>query len=308
MQSQNPVLTRMDRDAAQAYAASGASLSPSGPGFAYEEGRAAVGGAPAPSAPAPRAPAPAPGQSGGGLYDGISLPAPPGERIAFPDVMVKCAIMFGLAVVFAFVGWGLAAAAPGIGTMVMLASLVGTLVLGIVNAVKKQVSPPLTMLYAVFSGLMLGAISYWYNQLALQSDYEGLVLQAVIATFTTFGVMLALFGTGIIKVTNRFVQVMMVAMGAYFLIALASFVAALFGVGGGWGFYGVGTLGLLLCIFGVGLAAFALMLDFEAIRQGIAMGLPERESWRMAFGLLVTLVWLYLEFLRLFAIIASGRD
>ena len=71
---------------------------------------------------------------------------------------------------------------------------------------------------------------------------------------------------------------------------------------------GVGTLGLLLCIFGVGLAAFSLMLDFEAIKQGIAMGLPERESWRMSFGLLVTLVWLYLEFLRLFAIIASGRE
>ncbi|TEX50818.1 MAG: hypothetical protein B7C55_08810 [Actinomycetales bacterium mxb001] len=65
---------------------------------------------------------------------------------------------------------------------------------------------------------------------------------------------------------------------------------------------------MLLCIFGVGLAAFSLMLDFEAIKQGIAMGLPERESWRMSFGLLVTLVWLYLEFLRLFALIAAGRE
>ena len=74
--------------------------------------------------------------------------------------------------------------------------------------------------------------------------------------------------------------VMMVAMVSYFVIALASFVAAMFGVGGGWGFYGVGTLGLLLCIFGVGLAAFSLMLDFEAIKQGVAMGLPERESRR----------------------------
>ena len=302
--SANPVLNRIDRDAAQSYAASSAG----GPGFAYEEGRAAVGATSAPPAPGAPPAAPAPAPSGGGLYAGITLPAPPGERIAFPDVMVKCAIMFGLAVVFAFAGWALAASSTGIGTLVVLGSMVATLILGIVNAVKRQVSPPLTLLYAAVSGLFLGAISYWYDQLAVAQNYQGLVLQAVLATFVTFGVMLALFGTGIVKVTSRFVQVFMVAIGAYFVIGLASFVAALFGVGGGWGFYGVGTLGLLLCIFGVGLAAFSLMLDFEAIRQGIAMGLPERESWRMAFGLLVTLVWLYLEFLRLFAIVAGGRN
>ena len=89
---------------------------------------------------------------------------------------------------------------------------------------------------------------------------------------------------------------------------MASFVGALFGVGGGWGFYGVGTIGLLLCLAGVLLAAFSLMLDFEAIKQGVAMGLPERESWRLSFGLLVTLVWLYLEILRFLAIFAAGRE
>jgi len=84
-------------------------------------------------------------------------------------------------------------------------------------------------------------------------------------------------------------------------------VGALFGVGGGWGFYGVGFWGLLLCAAGVLLASFMLMLDFDAIKQGVAMGLPERESWRLSFGLLVTLVWLYLEILRLLSILA-GRD
>jgi uncharacterized YccA/Bax inhibitor family protein len=236
------------------------------------------------------------------------IPAPVGQRIAYPDIMVKSAILFGIAVVMAFVGWQATEMLPGLSTLFVFGALILTLVLGLVNAFKRQVSPPLVMLYAVVSGFMLGAVSYWYNEMALASDYEGLVLQAVLATFTTFGVMLLLFGTGIVKVTNRFVRVMMVAMVSYFFIAVASLVAAMFGVGGGWGFYGVGTLGLLLCIFGVGLAAFSLMLDFEAIKQGVNMGLPERESWRMSFGLLVTLVWLYLEFLRLFAIIASGRD
>ena len=294
MQTANPILSRIDRDAAQASAA------PAGPGFAYDEGRTAVASA--------QAPAPATATHDAGIYAGVSLPAPPGQRVTFADVMVKSAIMFGLAVVGALVGWALTSAAPGIGSVVVAVGCVGTIVLGLVNAFKRKVSPPLTLLYAACSGIFLGAVSYWYNQLALASDYEGLVLQAVLATFTTFGVMLLLYGTGIVKVTNKFIKFMTVAMVSYFFIALASLVGALFGVGGGWGFYGVGTLGLLLCLFGVGLAAFSLMLDFEAIKQGIAMGLPERESWRLSFGLLVTLVWLYLEFLRLFSIIASGRD
>jgi uncharacterized YccA/Bax inhibitor family protein len=298
MQTANPVLARIDRDAAQA--------SRQGAGFAYEEGRSAVASAQYGQPTSPATPAPAPVEAG--IYTGVQIPAPTDQRITYADVMVKSAILFGIAVVLAFVGWQITEAMPGIGTMLVFGSLIATLALGFVNALKRQVSPPLTVLYAVVSGFMLGAVSYWYNQIALASEYEGLVLQAVLATFTTFGVMLLLFGTGIVKVTNKFMKFMLVAMVSYFFIAMASFVAAMFGVGGGWGFYGVGTLGLLLCLFGVGLAAFSLMLDFEAIKQGIAMGLPERESWRMSFGLLVTLVWLYLEFLRLFAIIASGRD
>lgn len=296
MQTANPVLARIDRDAAQA--------SRSGAGFAYDEGRSAVASAQA-GAPAPVA-APATGDAG--IYAGVQIPAPVDQRITYADVMAKSAIMFAIAVVMAFAGWMITEAMPGVGTLLVFGAMIGTIGLGLVNAFKRQVSPPLTILYAAVSGIFLGAISYWYNQIALQSDYEGLVLQAVLATFTTFGVMLLLYGTGIVKVNNKFMKFMLVAMVSYLFIGIASFVAAMFGVGGGWGFYGVGTLGLLLCIFGVGLAAFSLMLDFEAIKQGVAMGLPERESWRMSFGLLVTLVWLYLEFLRLFAIIAAGRE
>ena len=296
MQTANPVLARIDRDAAQA--------SRSGAGFAYDEGRSAVASAQA-GAPAPVA-APAAGDAG--IYAGVQIPAPVDQRITYADVMAKSAIMFAIAVVMAFAGWMITEAMPGVGTLLVFGAMIGTIGLGLVNAFKRQVSPPLTILYAAVSGIFLGAISYWYNQIALQSDYEGLVLQAVLATFTTFGVMLLLYGTGIVKVNNKFMKFMLVAMVSYLFIGIASFIAAMFGVGGGWGFYGVGTLGLLLCIFGVGLAAFSLMLDFEAIKQGVAMGLPERESWRMSFGLLVTLVWLYLEFLRLFAIIAAGRE
>jgi uncharacterized YccA/Bax inhibitor family protein len=101
---------------------------------------------------------------------------------------------------------------------------------------------------------------------------------------------------------------MAVALISYLAIAIVSLIAALFGVGGGWGFYGVGWLGLALCAFGVLLAAFSLNLDFAAIEQGVRAGLPQREAWRMSFGLLVTLIWLYLEILRLLAIVALSRE
>ena len=190
------------------------------------------------------------------------------------DVVVKSAIMFGLVVLFAFIGWNVITAAPGL----MFPIFIVAIVLGFVNALKKNVSPVLMMVFAVAEGLMLGGISNWYNSYAVANGWDsGIVIQAVVATMTTFGVMLTLYLTGIIKVTKRFTQVLMVAAVSY-RSRLASFVAAIFGVGGGWGFYGVGGLGIIICLAGVGIAAFFLVLDFEAIKQGVAMGLPERES------------------------------
>jgi uncharacterized YccA/Bax inhibitor family protein len=213
--------------------------------------------------------------------------------------------MFGLVVLFAFIGWNVITAAPGL----MFPIFIVAIVLGFANALKKSVSPVLMMVFAVAEGLMLGGISNFYNSIAVSNGWDsGIVIQAVVATMTTFGVMLTLYLTGIIKVTKRFTQVLMVAAVSYIVLALASFVAAIFGVGGGWGFYGVGGLGIIICLAGVGIAAFFLVLDFEAIKQGVAMGLPERESWRMSFGLLVTLVWIYLEFLRLFAILSGHLE
>ncbi len=275
MQSTNPVLTRYEK--------SGQAGGPGQPGYAYAEGVNAYSQATAAGA-APGTPA-APG-------------AYPGARLTINDVVVKTAMIFAVLVVFAVIGWNTYESMPWL----MIVGLIGGLVLGIVNAVKAVPSPALMLLYGVFEGVVLGAVSQWYNQYALGSGYEGIVLQAVVATMVTFGVMLALYLTGVVKVTKRFASVLIVAMVSYLVLGLASLVAALFGVGGGWGFYGITGLGLIIAVLGVILAAFFLMLDFEAIAQGIRMGVPERESWRMAFGLTVTLVWLYLEFLRFLAI------
>ena len=291
MQTNNPVLSRYEKADA--------------PGFAYAEGRTAFaqasGEAPTAVPTASTQPVGAPPSGDDTQFQTIT--AAGGLRVTLNDVIVKSAIMFGLVVAFAFVGWNLIAAAPGL----MLPVLIVALGLGLVNAFKKNVSPALMVIFAIAEGLMLGGISYWYNSYAVINGWDGIVLQAVVATMTTFGVMLALYLTGVIKVTKRFTQVLLVAGVSYLVLALASLVAAMFGVGGGWGFYGVDGIGIVISLFGVAIAAFFLALDFEAIKQGVAMGLPERESWRMSFGLLVTLVWIYLEFLRLFAIL-SGRD
>ncbi len=227
-----------------------------------------------------------------------NLTAGSGLRLTITDVIMKTLLVFAVVVVFAVVGWNLTYAFP----IIMFPALIIATILGFVIAFREKVSPALVLVFSVFEGLMLGAISNWYNQFAESSNYQGIVVQAVVATMTTFGVMLVLYLTGVIKVNKKFVSVLIGAAVTYMVIGLASFVAALFGVGGGWGFYGIDGLGLIICVAGVLIASFFLMLDFEAIKQGIANGAPERESWRMAFGLLVTLVWIYLEFLRLISI------
>jgi uncharacterized YccA/Bax inhibitor family protein len=279
MQSSNPVLSRYEKTDS-----SGKS------GFAYDEGVNAYSQA---------ATAGAAGADVNTAFQQVT--AGGGARLTINDVIIKTAAVFAITVIFAVAGWNLSNSQPWI----LWVGMLGGLALGLVNSFKKVPSPPLILLYGVFQGLMLGAISNWYNVYAEGQNYQGIVVQAVIATMTTFGVMLALYVTGIVKVTKKFQSIMIVALVSYLVLGIGSLIWAMFGGGGGWGIYGTG-FGLVVAVIGVLLAAFFLMLDFEAISQGIKMGAPERESWRMAFGLLVTLIWLYLEFLRLLAIFSRN--
>ena len=302
MNNKNPIFSRLDAQS------SGQS------GFAYAEGVQAYGqagqragqppiGQPYPQAPYGQVPGQVPppvpmGPPTGSVYEPIT------DRMSMDDVIVRTGVSIAVLIPFALIGWFTAPTMP----FLYFGAMILGLVLGLTNAFKKVVSPPLILAYAAVQGVFLGGISYVYDQWAQGTGYEGLVSQAIIGTLVAFVVMLALYKSRLVKVDGRFKKIMLVAMVSYLAIAVMSFVSSFFGVGDGWGFYGVGTLGLILCAFGVLLAAFSLMLDFDSIERGVKMGLPERESWRMAFGLLVTLIWLYLEILRLLAIIASGRD
>jgi uncharacterized YccA/Bax inhibitor family protein len=303
MQSRNPVLRHATE---QAKAEPGA-----GEGALAAEGRSAYEAAThtAPSAGTTPVPENASAEQLQEMYDksGPYAGAVRGGEVAMTlnDVIVKTGICFVFLLAGAFVGWQTAFTAPW---LFMIAMLLG-FGLGLANAFKKRVSPPLVLAYALVEGVFLGAISNWFNTtFAVNRGLpQNLALQAVIGTLVAFGVMLALYTSKIIKVNGTFQKMMLVAIGSYLVIGVISLVSALFGFGGGWGFYGAGPLGLVLCLVGVALAAFSLCLDFESISQAVRYGVPERESWRMAFGLLATLIWLYLEILRLLAIISSNR-
>ena len=172
------------------------------------------------------------------------------------------------------------------GLVLALVGLIGGFGLGMVNAFKKQPSPALILLYGVFEGLLLGAISNWYNAYAVGSGWEGIVLQAVIATMTTFGVMLTLYLTGVVKVTKRFASILMVAAVTYLLIGLASLVPQLLKT---WRTRSAGDLSLAWLVlqvvaYGFGFA-YVLMLDAWASIFGHIVG------GSLTVGLLL-LIWL----------------
>jgi uncharacterized YccA/Bax inhibitor family protein len=220
---------------------------------------------------------------------------PGAGRLSIHDVIMKTTSVFALLVVGAGIGWSI----PSL----LFPAMIVALVLGLVNSFKKNVSPALVLTYGLTEGVFLGGLSYWF-----ETAYgPGIAKQAVLGTLVAFGVMLAMYQNKIIQVNEKFTKIFMVSMVSYAVIALISFVTSFFGVGNGLGFYGVGGLGILLCMAGVALATFSLVMDFEMINRGIAQGLPEKESWRMAFGLVLSLVWLYTELLRLLAII-RGDD
>jgi uncharacterized YccA/Bax inhibitor family protein len=154
------------------------------------------------------------------------------------------------------------------------------------------------VLYSVFEGLVIGTISRVYNDY-----YSGIVAQAVIGTVAAFVGILFLYKSGKLRATPKFTRILLGAVAGYFVLGLISLVASFFHVGNGMGFYGVTGLGLLMSVAGVALASLFLVLDFDQIERSIAQGAPAIEAWRSGFGLIVTLVWIYLEILRLLSIL-----
>jgi uncharacterized YccA/Bax inhibitor family protein len=165
--------------------------------------------------------------------------------------------------------------------------------LGFWAAFSKKVRPGVMLAYALVQGVFIGGISGIFEAM-----YPGIVQTAVLGTFTTAGAMFAAYRFGWIKVDARFTRIMTFALMGYFAFALINLGFAMFA---GMSAYS-SPFGWLIAMVGVGLAAFTLNLDFETIRIGISEGWPEDMEWRAAFGLTASLIWLYVEILRLLAI------
>jgi uncharacterized YccA/Bax inhibitor family protein len=169
-----------------------------------------------------------------------------------------------------------------------------------VNSFKKVISPALVLAYAVFEGVFIGAFS---KVIATYVGDTTIVFQAVLGTVVAFAGTLAAYKFFNIQVTDKFRKVMMISGFAIIGVLLLNLLLSVTGVFESGGLRGFNTLGLLVSCALVVYATFCLILDFDYAEKGIAAGLPERESWRVAFGLTVTLVWIYIEILRILAIL-----
>jgi uncharacterized YccA/Bax inhibitor family protein len=175
----------------------------------------------------------------------------------------------------------------------MLGGAIGGLIVAIITAFKKAWSPITAPLYAALEGLFLGGVSAFY-----EAQFHGIVIQAVVLTFGTALALLMAYKSRLIQATQNFKLGVAAATGGIFLLYLASFVLSFFKINIGF-IHSNGIFGIVFSLAVVAIAALNLVIDFDFIEQGAAHGAPKFMEWYGAFGLMVTLVWLYLEMLRL---------
>ncbi|MEW1634348.1 Bax inhibitor-1/YccA family protein [Streptomyces sp. NPDC093801] len=235
------------------------------------------------------------------------MPAAParGTTMTIDDVVSRTAMTLGTLIVTATIAWLALPVDPanlgksyGIGVGAALVAFV----LAMVQSFKRKPSPAIILAYAAFEGFFLGIIS------AATSYYlsAGVVIQAVLGTMCVFAAVLVAYKMRWIRVTRRFTGFVMAAALGFVLLMLANSLFMLFGGGDGLGFRS-GPLGIVFGIVGVVLGACFLAMDFKQVEDGVTYGAPREEAWLAAFGLTMTLVWIYLELLRLFQIL-SGDD
>lgn len=187
----------------------------------------------------------------------------------------------------------------------MIGAAIIAFILAIVLAFKPHLGAYLAPPYGLLEGVFVGGISAIYND-AFNKVAPGIVMQAVALTFGTVIAMYILYRTGVIKATERFKSIVFTATAGIAIFYLIAMVLRLFGINIAFLHEG-STIGILFSVFVVAIAALNLILDFDRIEQGVAMGAPKYMEWYGAFGLLVTIVWLYIEILRLLSKLAR-RD
>ena len=216
-------------------------------------------------------------------------------RMTIEDVSVRLAILLGVALVTGATTWVL-----DLGFLVLPAALIG-LVLGLVISFKQITNPAPILAYAAVEGVFLGGLTQVF-----ESQYPGIAVQAVLGTAgVTLGA-LYLYRSGKVKVTPKFTKMVLAGLIGFIALALTNAVAGFF-IDGGLGLRDGGPLAIGFSLLAIGLASVSLIIDFDYVDKGAKAGMPERYGWLAAFGLMVTLVWLYVEILRLLSYL-RGND
>ncbi len=233
----------------------------------------------------------------------------PTERMTIDSVVQKTAISLGIVFVAAIVTWLMtpdlrdpdANLGPIIGA-VTIGSL-AAFALSMVNSFKRVISPALVIAFAVAEGIALGALSKLFDAQFSSPDGGSIVTQAVLGTFAAFAGTLAAYKFFNIQVGNKFRTFVIAAV--FGMVGLSLLEMMLGAFGNQLGLFGFGGMGLLFSVVGLVLGIFMLILDFDFVEKGVAAGIPERESWRAAFAMTVSLVWIYTNLLRLLAIFSQ---
>ncbi|MFD5438616.1 Bax inhibitor-1/YccA family protein [Kitasatospora sp. NPDC127067] len=295
MRSSNPVFSRegsFTRDSG--YAGFGTTAQAGSPYGQNAHGQNPYAGTP--YAQQPQGQAPMTDEQLYELYNGPSAGPAATGRMTLDDVVARTAMTLMTLVVAGAVAWF---ALPFENFGFAIAASLVAMVVGLVVSFKRSVSPPLILTYAALQGFAMGAVSHAFN-----TWLNGIVIQAVLGTAAVFAAMLFAYKSGKIRVTARYQRIGIAIALGFVLLMLVNMVAMAFGADMG---LRSGPLGIVVGLIGIGLGAFFLSLDFASIEEAIAQGAPQRESWRAAFGLTLSLVWIYMEMLRLIAIL-RGDD
>jgi uncharacterized YccA/Bax inhibitor family protein len=221
------------------------------------------------------------------------------EVMTVQGTVNKSFLLVALVVLGASYTWKLMAAGNPSMMAFMIAGAIGGFITAIITVFKKTWAPYTAPLYALLEGLFLGGISAVFN-----ASYPGIVIQAVALTFGTLFALLFAYKSGLIKVTENFRLGVLAATGGIAIAYFISFILGMFGVNIGF-MHSNGPIGIIVSLVIVVVAALNLVLDFDFIETGAKQGAPKYMEWYASFGLMVTLVWLYLEMLRLLSKISS---
>ena len=238
----------------------------------------------------------------------------PGTHVEAPmtidSVVQKTAISLAVVIVTAAATWiltpDITGLDPNIGPLISALTIgsLGAFALSMVNSFKRVISPGLVLAFCALEGVALGAFSKFIDSIYSTSGTGNLVIQAVIGTFAAFAGTLAAYKVFDIKVGAKFRMFVMAAVFGMIGLSLMELVLGVFG--DSFGLFGFGGLGMVTAIIGLLLGVFMLIMDFDFVEQGIRNQIPERESWRAAFAMTVSLVWIYTNLLRLLAIFSDN--